>query len=104
MTQQNNEKREVIFTEGLRVTVPSATAPEYIVANLAFFVPDFIGFLENHRNNGGWVNVDIKKSQKGGMYGQLNTYVPKPKVEEKKAEPLLDPATGHEVGGEDSPF
>lgn len=56
-------------------------APEWIVGSLSFKVPEAIAFLEKHRNNGGYVNIDIKESKGGKYYCELNTYTPGNKSE-----------------------
>ncbi len=93
MTQQNNEKPEVVFIDGMYVSNPSEKAPEWIICNLALFVPQLITFLEKNKNNSGYVNVDIKRGQSGKFYASLNTFKPEKKVDNK----IIDPNTGRDV-------
>ena len=39
-------------------------------------LPLFKPFLDKHTKNG-WVNIDLKKSQSGKYYGEINTWQPK---------------------------
>lgn len=62
-----------IFADGFIYKTPSPKAPEFIKANLSFKVEEFIKFLQAN-DNGGWVNVDVKVSKGGKIYGELNTW------------------------------
>jgi len=70
------EKKEIVFANGLNFNPPSQNAPEYIIGRLWFKVDDFKAFLDEHNTNNGGVNVDIKKSAKGNYYCALNTWKP----------------------------
>jgi hypothetical protein len=65
-----------IFADGLIYKAPRENAPEFVKGSLSFKVDEFIKFLEANNTNGGWVNVDIKLSQGGKLYCELNTYKP----------------------------
>jgi len=101
MTQQNK-----IFADGLKFELPHEKAPYFVKGRLSIKVPEFISFLEKNQSNAGWVNIDIKMSQKGNGYGELNTWKPsevKKEVEQKK-EPMIDPETGIDCNPENAPF
>lgn len=38
--------------------------------------------LTNNLSEKGWVNLNLKNSQKGGQYLEVNTWKPKPKTED----------------------
>ncbi len=90
------EKKEKIFAEGIRFEKPKEGSPEFIKGKVSIKVAEIIPFLQKHQSNAGWVNLDLKKSQKGTLYLELNTWKPTPKVEEteKPKEPCIDPETG----------
>ena len=50
-------------------------APDWVVCGLSFKVDDMKAFLDQH-NNAGWVNVQVKKSQGGKIYAELDTWAP----------------------------
>jgi len=58
-------------------------APEWAVGKLSIKAQEAIQFI-NEKNNGGWVNLEIKKSKEGKFYIELDTYEAKPKVEIKE--------------------
>lgn len=76
------EKKEKIFAEGFRFEKPREGSPEFVKGRLSIKAPEAIAFLERYQNNGGWVNIDLKKSQGGKLYLELNTWQPKKNVEE----------------------
>jgi hypothetical protein len=58
-------------------------APEWAIGKLSIKAQEAIQFI-NEKNNGGWVNLEIKKSKEGKFYIELDTYEAKPKVEVKE--------------------
>jgi hypothetical protein len=61
-----------IFTQGM-IVKRHEKAPSYVVCGLSFKTEEFIKWLQEN-DKGGWVNVDVKQSQGGKYYGELNTY------------------------------
>ena len=49
-------------------------APEYVIGKLSIAKESFQEFLDTQPD--GWVNLDIKKSQKGTYYIEVNTWKP----------------------------
>lgn len=95
------EKKEKIFAKGIYFERPREGSPEFVKGRINIKVPDLIPFINEHQNNAGYVNLDLKKSKEGKLYLELNTWKPTPKVEEKR-EPTIDPVTG--VDTNDIPF
>lgn len=58
-------------------------APEWAIGKLSIKAQEAIQFI-NEKNNGGWLNLEIKKSKEGKFYIELDTYEAKPKVEVKE--------------------
>lgn len=70
-----------IFGEGIIFKRPRDGAPSFVKGNISVKVEEFIKFLNTHTKNG-WVNLDLKESQGGKLYLELNTW----SKEEKKLE------------------
>lgn len=87
------EQKEKIFVDGMRFEKPNEGLPDFIKGKISIKVAELIPFLEKHQSNAGWVNIDLKKSQKGTLYLELNTWKPKNNVEQER-EPTIDPVTG----------
>jgi len=68
-------QKEKIFTEGM-IVKKNDNAPDFVIGNLSVKVDDFKKFLDKHAKNG-WVNIDLKKSQGGKYYGEINSWEPK---------------------------
>jgi len=60
------------FAEGF-VFKRNEKAPEFVVGKLSVKVDEAITWLKNNTKNG-WVNIDVKKSQKGNFYMELDTW------------------------------
>lgn len=70
-------EKQTIFADGIRFAKPREGAPEFIKGNISIKADDFITFLQTHKNEKGWVNIDLKKSKGGNLYLELNTFQPK---------------------------
>lgn len=71
----SEQKREVIFADGFIFKKPNENAPEFVKGDISIKVGEFIDFLNKHNNNG-WVNLNLKKSQGGKLYVDLNNWTP----------------------------
>jgi len=88
------------FITGLIVKAPNERAPEYVKAKLSIKREELIGFLQ--QQTGDWINADIKVSQGGKWYAQVDTWKPdggqrqdKPQRQAPEREASNgDPATG----------
>lgn len=61
----------------MRFEKPREGSPEFVKGRLSFKVAEVIPFLQKYETNGGWVNVDLKKSAGGKLYLELNIWKPK---------------------------
>lgn len=77
-----SNKKEVIFADGF-ILKRNENTPEWVIGNLSIKVEDAIAFL-NKRSKNGWVNLDLKVSQEGKPYCQLDTWEPSKKSDTKK--------------------
>ena len=76
------EKQTKEFAKGF-IFKRNDNAPEWAIGKLSLKAQEAIQFI-NEKNNGGWVNLEIKKSKEGKFYIELDTYEAKPKVEVKE--------------------
>lgn len=72
----DNEQKEKIFANGLMFKERNPAAPEYVLGSLWVKVDEFIAFLQANNTNNGGINIDIKRSIKGNIYCELNTWKP----------------------------
>lgn len=84
-----------IFASGFFFKKPSDKAPSFIIGNASFKVDDFTDFLQAHMDAKGYVNIAIKESQKGTVYGELDKWEPKKQD---------DDAVVDDINPDDTPF
>lgn len=65
---------EVTFVNGM-IAKRQDNAPDFVLCNLSLKMEDLIAFMKEH-NNGGWVNIDVKRSKGGKVFAALNTWKP----------------------------
>lgn len=63
---------EKIFADGVKIDAKQTQYGEII--KLGIKADEFIDFLAKYTNDRGYVNLDLKKGQKGNYYLELNTY------------------------------
>lgn len=77
------EKKETVFLNGIISKEVPETAPGFILGNLSINVNDLITWLMDARTKeyckNGWINAQIKKSQNGKRYIQVDTWQPSPR-------------------------
>ena len=66
---------EKIFADGF-VFKRNEKAPDFVVGNISVKVEEAVAFLKQHTKNG-WVNLQVKNSQGGKYYMELDTFEPK---------------------------
>jgi len=62
------------FIGGLIVKAPNEKAPEYVKAKLSIKREELIAWLQGQ--SGEWINADIKDSQQGKWYCQIDEWKP----------------------------
>lgn len=65
---------DIVFVDGLEFERPREGAPEFIKGRISIHADRLTAFIAAHKNENGYLNVDLKKSKKGELYLQLNTY------------------------------
>ena len=89
------EQKTKVFADGFSFKRRDG-APEFVVGRQSVKVDEAIAFLSKHQKNG-WVNIDIKQSQKGSYYCELDTW-------EAKPQGAAAPAAANKVADPDLPF
>jgi hypothetical protein len=97
--------KEKVFADGLIYKEPRENAPAFVKGSLSIKVADFVAFLQANETNSGWINIDIKESQGGKLYCELNTYMPqKPNIEPKEEVPTIEYPQDDEIDLSNVPF
>lgn len=94
-----SNQTEKVFAQGL-IVKRRETAPEFVTCSLSVKVDEFKEFLDAHAEKG-WVNLNVKRSQGGKYYAELDTW--KPNKENAPSTSPETPAKGTE-GDDDLPF
>jgi len=65
---------EAEFINGLIVKAPNENAPDYVKAKISIKREELIAWLQT--KGGEWINADVKVSQQGKWYCQIDTWKP----------------------------
>ena len=65
---------DVEFVDGLIVKKPHQNAPDFIKCKLSIRREELLEWLQKKQSE--WINIDIKESQKGSWYAQVNDWQP----------------------------
>ena len=71
------------FVDGLLVKAPHEKAPDFVKCSISIKRKDLGNWLRQKEDD--WINIDVKVSQNGKWYAEVNTWKP-----EKKEETLPD--------------
>ena len=66
---------EKVFADGF-VFKRNEKAPDFVIGSMSVKVEEATAFLRNNAKNG-WVNLQVKTSQGGKYYVELDTFEPK---------------------------
>lgn len=72
----SEEKKEIVFANGFRFSKKPNDA-DFVVGHLSANVDNAIEFLKTHKNDKGYVNMQIKIAKSGSPYISLDQFVPK---------------------------
>lgn len=80
------------FVDGLRAFKPNEKSPDFIKANVVIHTADLVKWLESQPDK---IKIDMKESQKGSWYFEVNTWKPTseplvPKTEMPTKDELLE--------------
>lgn len=87
--------QDKIFADGF-VFKRNEKAPDFVVGNISVKVEEAVAFLKQHTKNG-WVNLQVKNSQGGKYYMELDTFEPKQQAPASQPEPVTASAPGDEL-------
>lgn len=68
------EQTPKIFAEGMSYTPKDIPKAPWIKGQIGVKVDKFIKFAQQHVDERGWVNIDIKEGREGNMYLELNNF------------------------------
>jgi hypothetical protein len=98
-----SQPTEKIFANGIYFKEPQATAPDWVVGGISFKAEDAIAFMNEHKNEDGWVKCNIKRSQGGKSYVELDTWKPTKQTNSSEAATPAAPQVTNEQN-DDLPF
>lgn len=98
------EKKELVFVDGLQFYKPRENAPKSIKGNIVIDMNKLMAWVAGKEITG-QVRIDLRKSEtKGTYYFTQNTWKPAPKVENED-KTAIDPITGVDLADRsDIPF
>jgi hypothetical protein len=68
--------KDAIFPKGLVIKNPHEKAPDFVRAKLHIIKDELIPWLNEQEDD--WINCDVKLSQNGRLYIQVDTWRPTP--------------------------
>lgn len=76
---ENQNKKPMIFSDGMSIYRPHPKTVDFVYANLSINVNKFNNFLNKHVNEKGYVKVKVMISKKNPeeLYGVFDDFVPK---------------------------
>lgn len=98
----DSPNKESVLAEGLYFELPKEGAPDFVKGRLSIDVNKFQQFLQANKNNGGYVNINLKVSKGLKGYAVLDTWKPSDAGKPNFGEPSQ--ATPDEPAPEDIPF
>lgn len=66
--------QDKLFASGM-IVKPRGNAPDWVIAKVSIKAEEFIQTLQQHQKNG-WINIDLKRSQGGKAYAEIDTWQP----------------------------
>lgn len=79
------------FPEGLIFKLPRENAPDYVIGSISIKRAELIAWLEGR--DGDWVNLNLKRSQGGKGYAEVDTWKPQQGGKPAKSEGYSKPST-----------
>lgn len=102
---------ETIFADGFNIYAPNEKTQHFLFGKASINVNKFIAFLNEHKNEKGYVNLNFPISKKTGEpYAVLDTYKPAKPQEPTQAEAMAmyrdqgTPLDDETLNPEDIPF
>ena len=70
----SEEKKEVIFVDGLIFQQKKETDQDFVLGRVAIKADELTSFIAKYRKADGWLNIDFLRGQSGKPYFKLNTW------------------------------
>lgn len=64
-----------LLVDGMFVKAPREGSPDFVKGSISVQVDKAVEYLQKHRKEDGYVNMDILLSKKNTLYLKRNTYV-----------------------------
>lgn len=77
-----SDNKDRVYAPAMNWSQPRDGAPDFIKAKVGIKVDEFITFLKENVKPSGWINFEMKESQDGRYYWELDMWEPKAKKEE----------------------
>ena len=75
-----SDQKDGVFAPAMNWSQPREGAPDFVKAKLGIKTDEFITFLKENAKPSGWINFEMKQSQDGRYYFELDTWEPKPQA------------------------
>lgn len=79
-------------------------APDFVLCDVSIKAADFYEFLRAHKNDAGYVNLQILKSRDGNPYAVLNDWKPETQESQETENNSFRPAKTEDTKEKDAPF
>lgn len=89
-----------VFVKGLWIEAPHEKAPDFVLHDISIKCADLYDFMQSHKNDKGYVNIQVLRSREGKPYAVLNDWKPE---SQKDSSEYKKPESSDEFE-EDIPF
>ena len=97
-----------VFPDGIFIKEPHTNAPDFVLGKIQIKVLDAVRWLEEKKDDRGWVTLDMKKGKNGKYYAELDTWKPDPskRTDEAETPKAFNNTVGQpdEINADDIPF
>ena len=88
------------LVKGIYFKTPHEKAPDFVKRKVSIKVVDFVQYLQEHRNESGYVNFDLNEAKSLHWYFKLDDWVP----EQQNVVPAPEPAVNNSDEDLQDPF
>lgn len=89
--EQDTNKSDVVFIDGLHFDKPHENAPDFIKGRISIHAKRLVDWMRENKqymSENGFFNLDLKKSKAGKLYLAVNTFKPEKKEEVPTADDI----------------
>jgi len=69
-----SDNKDRVYAPAMNWSAPKDEAPDFIKAKVGIKVDEFVAFLKENAKESGWINFEMKESQDGRYYFELDTW------------------------------